>query len=80
MRSLRISLSGVTNLKMPVVIVAGDEDRLIDSHAQSERLHRDVSQSKVHRVPGTGHMIHQAATGVVMSAINEVAIARSTLG
>jgi hypothetical protein len=33
-----------------------------------------------HRVPGTGHMIHQTATGVVMSAINEVAIARSALG
>jgi pimeloyl-ACP methyl ester carboxylesterase len=28
------------NLKMPVVIVAGDEDRLIDIDAQSERLHR----------------------------------------
>jgi len=62
-----------TNLKMPVVIVAGDEDRLVDIDAQSTRLHRDVPQSKFHRVPGTGHMIHQTATGVVMSAINEVA-------
>ena len=61
------------NLKMPVVIVAGDEDRLIDIDAQSTRLHRDVPQSRFHRVPGTGHMIHQTATGVVMSAINEVA-------
>ena len=62
-----------TNLKMPVVIVAGDEDRLVDIDAQSTRLHRDVPQSSFHRVPGTGHMIHQTATGVVMSAINEVA-------
>ena len=62
-----------TNLKMPVVIVAGDGDRLVDIDAQSTRLHRDVPQSKFHRVPGTGHMIHQTATGVVMSAINEVA-------
>jgi pimeloyl-ACP methyl ester carboxylesterase len=62
-----------TNLKMPVVIVAGDEDRLVDIDAQSTRLRRDVPQSKFHRVPGTGHMIHQTATGVVMSAINEVA-------
>ena len=30
-------------------------------------------QSRFYRVPGTGHMIHQTATGVVMSAINEVA-------
>jgi pimeloyl-ACP methyl ester carboxylesterase len=62
-----------TNLKMPVVIVAGDGDRLVDIDAQSTRLHRDVPQSKFHRVPGTGHMIHQTATGIVMSAINEVA-------
>jgi pimeloyl-ACP methyl ester carboxylesterase len=62
-----------TNLKMPVVIVAGDGDRLVDIDAQSTRLHRDVPQSKFHRVPGTGHMIHQTATGVVMSAINEAA-------
>ena len=65
------------NLKMPVVIVAGEEDRLVDIDAQSERLHRDVPQSRFHRVPGTGHMIHQTATGVVMSAIDEVAAARS---
>jgi pimeloyl-ACP methyl ester carboxylesterase len=41
--------------------------------AQSTRLHRDGPQSRFHRVPGTGHVIHQIATGVVMSAINEVA-------
>ena len=61
------------NLKMPVVIVAGEEDRLVDIDAQSTRLHHDVSQSKFSRVPETGHMIHQTATSVVMSAINEVA-------
>jgi pimeloyl-ACP methyl ester carboxylesterase len=63
------------NLKMPVVIVAGDEDRLVDIDAQSKRLHHDVPQSKFHRVRGSGHMIHQTATGVVMSAIDEVAAA-----
>ena len=61
------------NLKMPVIIVAGNEDRLVDIDAQSARLHRDIPQSGFHRVPGAGHMIHQTATGVVMSAINEVA-------
>jgi pimeloyl-ACP methyl ester carboxylesterase len=63
------------NLKMPVVIVAGDEDRLVDIDAQSKRLHHDVVQSKFHRVLGSGHMIHQTATGVVMSAIDEAAAA-----
>jgi pimeloyl-ACP methyl ester carboxylesterase len=64
------------NLKVPVVIIAGEEDRLIDIDKQSARLHSEVSQSTFHRVPGTGHMIHQTATGEVMSAINEVAVAR----
>ena len=68
------------NLKMPVVIVAGEEDRLVDIDTQSEQLHRDVPQSRFHRVPGTGHMIHQTATGIVMSAIDEVATARSASG
>jgi pimeloyl-ACP methyl ester carboxylesterase len=61
------------DLKMPVVIVAGEDDRLIDSDTQSARLHSDVSQSAFHRVPKNGHMVHQTATGEVMAAINEVA-------
>jgi pimeloyl-ACP methyl ester carboxylesterase len=61
------------NLKMPVVIIAGEDDRLIDIDKQSARLHSDVAQSAFHRVPKTGHMIHQTATSEVMAAINEVA-------
>jgi pimeloyl-ACP methyl ester carboxylesterase len=61
------------DLKVPVVIIAGEQDRLVDIDAQSARLHSDVSQSRFHRVPGTGHMIHQTATDQVMSAISEVA-------
>jgi pimeloyl-ACP methyl ester carboxylesterase len=58
---------------MPVSIVAGEDDRLIDIDEQSSRLHADVVQSTFHRIPGTGHMVHQTATGSVMSAIKEVA-------
>ena len=61
------------NLEMPVSIIAGENDRLIDIDEQSSRLHADVVQSRFHRVPATGHMVHQTATGTVMSAINEVA-------
>jgi pimeloyl-ACP methyl ester carboxylesterase len=63
-------------LKMPVVIIAGEEDRLIDIDKQSARLHRDVKQSMLHRIPGAGHMVHQTATERVMSAIDEAAGAR----
>lgn len=59
-------------LTMPVVIIAGQEDRLVDIDKQSVRLYRDVTQSTLHRVPGVGHMVHQTATDLVMSAIDEV--------
>jgi pimeloyl-ACP methyl ester carboxylesterase len=61
------------DLKMPVVIIAGEQDRLIDIDTQSARLHSDISQSRFHRVAGNGHMIQQTATDQVMSAINEAA-------
>ena len=61
------------DLKMPVVIIAGDQDRLIDTDTQSARLHSDVGQSRFHRVAENGHMIQQTATHQVMAAIREVA-------
>jgi pimeloyl-ACP methyl ester carboxylesterase len=61
------------DLKMPVVIIAGEQDQLIDIDTQSARLHSDVPQSRFHRIAGNGHMIQQTATDQVMSAIREVA-------
>jgi pimeloyl-ACP methyl ester carboxylesterase len=61
-----------TQLNMPVVIIAGEEDRLVDTDTQSSRLHSDVPQSTFHRVPENGHMVHQTSTRAVMAAINEV--------
>jgi pimeloyl-ACP methyl ester carboxylesterase len=60
------------NLKMPVSIIAGEEDRLINIDEQSHRLRGNIAQSKFHRVPGAGHMVHQTATRSVMSAINQI--------
>jgi pimeloyl-ACP methyl ester carboxylesterase len=58
-------------LTMPVAIVAGDDDKLVDTDMQSARLRRDVTQSTLHRLPGIGHMVHQLATNAVMAAIDE---------
>ena len=57
---------------MPVVIIAGEQDRLIDIDAQSARLHSEISQSMFHRVAGNGDMIQQTATDEVMAAIQQV--------
>jgi pimeloyl-ACP methyl ester carboxylesterase len=65
--------SGYAGLKMPVVIVAGDGDQLIDKDGQSRRLHQAVTQSTFRSVAGSGHMVHQTDPQAVMSAIDEVA-------
>ena len=67
-----VAVSGqYASLTMPVVIVAGEEDRLIDIDAQSARLHREMTQSKFRRVANVGHMVHQSATAIVMATIDE---------
>jgi pimeloyl-ACP methyl ester carboxylesterase len=57
-------------LKMPVVILAGEGDRIVDVE-QSTRLHRQIAHSTLHRLPGAGHMVHQTETDEVMFAVNE---------
>ncbi|MFN4091114.1 MAG: alpha/beta fold hydrolase, partial [Alphaproteobacteria bacterium] len=61
------------DLKMPVAIIAGADDRLVDPEAQSARLHRDIPHSSFDRVAETGHMVHQTATAAVMAAIDKAA-------
>jgi pimeloyl-ACP methyl ester carboxylesterase len=62
-------------LIMPVMIVAGDSDRYIDTAEQSERLHRELPQSDLRLVRGAGHMVHQIAPRQVMAALESVAAA-----
>jgi pimeloyl-ACP methyl ester carboxylesterase len=68
---------GYGALRMPVVIVAGASDRLIDTATQAARLHEEVGHSIFHAVAGAGHMVHQTATGAVMAAIDEAAAAQA---
>jgi pimeloyl-ACP methyl ester carboxylesterase len=62
-----------SELEMPTIILAGEDDRLIDLSEQSVRLHDEVKQSKLHRIAGAGHMIQQSATPDLMAAIDEAA-------
>jgi len=59
-------------LKMPIAIIAGAADRIIEVE-QSAELHRAISQSTLRCIPATGHMVHQTATAEIMSAIDMVA-------
>jgi pimeloyl-ACP methyl ester carboxylesterase len=69
------SSKAYNELTLPVVIVAGEDDRLIDIDEQSGRRHSEVKQSKMHRIAGAGHMVQQSATDDVMNAIDEAAAA-----
>lgn len=65
-----------TDLKMPVVIIAGDLDRLVDIERQSSRLHREIKHSTFHSVSGAGHMVHHTDMDAVMAAIEEASAGR----
>jgi pimeloyl-ACP methyl ester carboxylesterase len=58
------------SLTMPVVIVAGEGDCLVEA-TQSVRLHRAIRPSTFKLVAGAGHMVQQTATARVMEAIDE---------
>lgn len=62
---------GYRTVRVPTVILAGTDDRLVDTHAQSVRLHRVLPDSRLELVPGAGHMVHQIAPGRAFAAIGE---------
>jgi pimeloyl-ACP methyl ester carboxylesterase len=70
--------------RLPVSIVAGSEDRVVDVGRQSARLHEALPHSELRVVPGLGHMVHHGAPGMVADAIEAVATAaaagRSVVG
>lgn len=59
-------------LTMPVAIIAGEDDKLVDTEKQSARLHREIRHSTLRRIAGVWHMVHQSATEAVMAVIDEV--------
>jgi pimeloyl-ACP methyl ester carboxylesterase len=60
-------------LAVPVVVVAGEQDRLVMTGWQSRRLAQRVPDATLRSVPGAGHMVHHTATRQVLAAIDEAA-------
>jgi pimeloyl-ACP methyl ester carboxylesterase len=56
---------------LPMVLVAGDKDRLVSTAWQSGRLHKRLPGTRLHRVPRAGHMVHHTAAAAVLEAIRE---------
>jgi pimeloyl-ACP methyl ester carboxylesterase len=59
-------------LRMPVAIVAGADDKVIDVEAHSARLHRELPGSTLAVVAGAGHMVHYAAPDDIVAAVEGV--------
>ena len=57
-------------LILPVTIVAGEDDLVVDPQAHSARLHHELPHSELHLMSQTGHMAHYAALDIVANAID----------
>jgi pimeloyl-ACP methyl ester carboxylesterase len=60
-------------LRQPVTLIAGTDDGVVDFEAHAERLHRQLPQSTLVALEGTGHMVHHARLGEVAGAVEEMA-------
>ena len=61
------------DLKLPIVIIAGAEDRITDPGRQSGRLHEELPRSEFIVLPGLGHMVHHFAPDQIAQAVERVA-------
>jgi pimeloyl-ACP methyl ester carboxylesterase len=59
-------------LAVPVTILAGAEDRLVETERHAARLRRDVPHSTLHMFAGLGHMLHHFVPEHVATAIERM--------
>ncbi len=57
-------------LQMPVTVIAGEQDSVVDVQAHSARLHAALPGSRLVIVPGAGHMVHHVAQRQIAELIN----------
>ena len=59
-------------LRLPVSIVAGTEDRIVDCADQAVWLHHELPDSDLLTPPGLGHMLHHAAPGLIAHVVRRM--------
>jgi pimeloyl-ACP methyl ester carboxylesterase len=60
-------------LKVPAVIVAGTQDKIVDPGHNAERLNERIPDSELQLQPGVGHMTHYAHPDQVLAAVDSIA-------
>jgi pimeloyl-ACP methyl ester carboxylesterase len=56
-------------LQMPVTIIAGSQDKVVNSSRQSRRLHDLLPHSSYHLLDGVGHMAHYHSQALIAKAV-----------
>jgi pimeloyl-ACP methyl ester carboxylesterase len=59
-------------LRMPVAIIAGEDDAIASASHNSEHLHRDIEQSELTLLKGAGHMIQHLSQHTLANAVQQV--------
>src|SRR5215204_6714521 len=59
-----------SRLRVPLAIITGNADAIVDARDHSVRLHRQVAGSTLTILPGLGHMIHYSARGQIGRAVD----------
>lgn len=76
--SLTVLSKHYRDIEVPVVIVTGSADRLLDPEEHAYPLHRVITNSKLVVLPETGHQLPQTRPDAVVSAVDAVWTAAST--
>lgn len=61
------------DLRMPVMIIAGRDDRIVSLRSQAQRLRDEVPNSELRIEAGLGHMLHYMVPRVLADAVDSVA-------
>jgi HAD superfamily hydrolase (TIGR01509 family) len=61
------------SLALPIAIVAGTDDQMVDFERQARRLKGELPHSELHAIEGGGHMIHHIAPDRIVGAVDAVA-------
>lgn len=68
-----VGLSGrYGELRTPIIVMAGDGDRIAHPDKHAERFARDVDSAELRMVPGQGHLFHYAHPERVAEAIDDL--------
>lgn len=70
--SLKVLSKRYSELRLPVVIVTGDSDLVVNPKGNAERLHQTIPGSQLLRLFETGHQLPQTQPASVIEAIERI--------